>query len=389
MIETTEGLAEVCRAARGAGRVGLDTEFVWERTYYPTLGVVQVGLPDGRCELIDAPAIRDWSPMAALVSDERVVKILHDAQQDLVILRRACGALPRAVFDTQRAAGFVGIASTVSLSELLQTLLRVKLAKTETRSDWLKRPLTEQQVKYAEDDVRHACELRDRLLERARERGREAWMEEEMRRYEDPALYEERDPEREVPRVRGSGSLSSQQRSVLRALGAWRELRARARNLPKHFILSDEGLISLTRAMPDSPDAIRPMKGLNEKTLKRLRGEIWQQIERGRAGDLPPLPEARRRGPEPDEGHEARVDLALAFLKGRGVASGIDPALAANRADIAALVSEGDHARSDEHLLLRGWRAEFCGEPLRALLRGESAVRVDPASGLPGEVARG
>ena len=99
MITTTEALIEACEAAQKAGAVGIDTEFVWDRTYYPTLGVVQVGYPDGSAVLIDAPAIEDWSSFARLMSDPDTVKILHDAQQDLTILQRTCGAYPKNIFD--------------------------------------------------------------------------------------------------------------------------------------------------------------------------------------------------------------------------------------------------------------------------------------------------
>ena len=148
MITTTTALETAVQAAQAAGAVGIDTEFVWDRTYYPTLGVVQIGYPDGHCELIDATQIEDWSPFASLMADPATIKILHDAQQDLTILKRACGAVPKNIFDTQRAAGFVGLSSTISLSELLKKLLRVRLDKSETRSNWLARPLTAEQAKY-------------------------------------------------------------------------------------------------------------------------------------------------------------------------------------------------------------------------------------------------
>jgi ribonuclease D len=245
MISSTKALKAAVAAARDAGAVGIDTEFIWERTYYPTLGIVQIGYPDQHCELIDAPQVTDWSPVAELLADAGVVKILHDAQQDLAILRRACGADPRNIFDTQRASGFVGLSSTISLSELLKTVLKVRLPKTETRSDWLARPLSESQLKYAEDDVRDSTRLRDKLLARADKRGRRAWIDEEMALYEDPGLYEETDPDTVMPRVRGSGSLTGQQRRILRSLGGWREEQARKANLPRGFILSDEAILSL------------------------------------------------------------------------------------------------------------------------------------------------
>jgi ribonuclease D len=383
MISTTEALADVVRRAREAGAVGVDTEFIWDRTYYPTLGLIQIGYPDGHCELIDAPAIEDWSPLAELMSDPNTVKILHDAQQDLNILYRACGGLPKNIFDTQRSAGFVGLSATISLSELLKTLLRVRLAKTETRSDWTKRPLTDAQLQYAEDDVRHSVDLMIKIMGKADAIGRKAWIEDEMKIYEDTANYGESDPDLEMPRVRGSGSLTQQQRNILRALGAWRELKARQRNLPRGFILSDDALVSLTKRPPEKPEAIRQMKGLSERSAERNRQAIWEAIERGRQGALPDLPNYKHNGPSPDDGYESRVDLALASIKGMCLADQIDPALIGNRAEVTAFVLEIDQLEVSRHRMLRGWRADFCGRALERLLKGEGSVSIDPATKLP------
>jgi ribonuclease D len=349
MITTTEALADAVQAAQQAGAVGIDTEFVWDRTYYPTLGLVQIGYPDGHCELIDAPAIEDWSPFATLMADPNTVKILHDAQQDLTILRRACGAYPKNIFDTQRSSGFVGLSSTISLSELLKTLMRVRLDKSETRSNWIARPLTPEQKEYAEDDVRYSTRLMEKIMAMADELGRKQWIIDEMTYYENEDLYQEFNPDAEMPRVRGSGSLTNQQRNILRSLGAWRELKARERNLPRNFILSDDAIISIMKHPPANAAAIQPMRGLTERALERNRDRIWEAIESGIAGDLPELPNGRHQGPAPDDGYEARVDLSLAIIKGTSIASKIDPPLIGNRAEITAVVLEAGEAAPERH----------------------------------------
>lgn len=383
MITSTDALAYAVQRAREAGAVGVDTEFIWERTYYPTLGVVQIGYPDGDAILIDAPEIKDWSPLAELMSDPDTVKILHDAQQDLNILHRACGGLPKNIFDTQRTSGFVGLSSTISLSEALKTQLRVRLAKTETRSDWTKRPLTEAQEKYAKDDVAHSVDLMLKIMKQAEALGREEWIKDEMRIHEDESLYLERDPDLEMPRVRGSGSLTHQQRDMLRALGSWRELKARERNMPRSFVLSDDAIISLVKRPPGQPEDIKPCKGLSERSANRNRGAIWQAIERGRNGGMPELPNGRHNGSQPDDGYEARVDLALAFIKGTCLAAKIDPALIGNRAEITAFILEIENACPTRHRLLSGWRGEFCGNALQDLLNGKGSVTIDPETKLP------
>jgi len=383
MITTTEALADVVRRAREAGAVGVDTEFIWDRSYYPTLGLIQIGYPDGHCELIDAPAIEDWSPLAELMSDPNTVKILHDAQQDLNILYRVCGGLPKNIFDTQRSSGFVGLSSTISLSELLKTLLKIRLAKTETRSDWVARPLTDAQTKYAEDDVRHSVDLMLNIMSKAEALGRKGWIEDEMKIYENESSYGERDPDYEMPRVRGSGSLTNQQRNILRALGAWREVKARSRNLPRGFVLSDDALVTLTKRPPKKPEDICQMKGLSERSAERNRNDIWEAIQRGFHDDLPELPNNKHNGPSPDDGYEARVDLSLASIKGICLAGKIDPALIGNRSEVTAFVLEIDKIEEERHRMLRGWRGAFCGNALLRLLKGEGSISIDSETKLP------
>ncbi len=383
MITTTKDLSRACQEASAAGAVGIDTEFVWSRTYYPTLGVVQMGYPDKKSALIDALAIEDWAPFAKLMADTKTVKILHDAQQDLTILKRACGASPKNIFDTQRCAGFVGLSATISLRDLLKSMMKIRLEKTETQSDWLARPLTDAQLVYAANDVAHSTELMERIFEKADASERREWILNEMEYYEQESLYEESDPDIEMPRVRGSGALTHQQRNVLRSLGAWREHSARRRNLPRNFILSDDAIVSLTKRLPDCAQSIRPMKGLTEKTLERNRSKIWAAIERGIGGDLPDLPNGNVRAASCDDGYEARVDFALAYIKGTCTAAKMDPALIGNRSEITSLVLGAPDLDPQNHRILRGWRAGFCGLSLLELLNGKGSLSIDPSSKLP------
>lgn len=384
MISSKDELKNLAREAASAGAVGVDTEFVWSRTFYPTLGLVQVGFPDGRCVLIDAPLVEDWSPIGELLSDPETTKILHDAQQDLKILRRLCGGDPQGIFDTQLSCGFIGLSSTISLSDALKRLLRVRLDKTETQSDWVARPLTDAQLKYAEDDVRHSVDLMLEITDRAEALGRAEWIRDEMSFYDNPKLYREPDPETEMPRVRGSGALNKRQRDVLRALASWRESSARRRNLPRGFILSDEAIVALTKNTPSSPEAIHPVKGLNKNNLDRNREKIWKAISRGVEGDLPELPNTNQQGPSPDEGFEARVDLALACIKGTSLAAGIDPALVGNRSEITEFVLEaGLEDGNSQNRLRNGWRSNFCGGRLRELLHGKGSVLIDQETNMP------
>ena len=189
LINTEEGLLSVVEKGISAGAVALDTEFVWEKTYYPILGLIQVGYPDGSVDLIDAVSMDDFSTLGQLLSDTNTVKILHDAVQDLVILTRISKALPKNIFDTQRAAGFIGLSSSISLSELLKKVLSIRIEKSETKSDWVASPLSESQIEYAKEDVCFGVDLMNAILNKADALKYKKWVLQEMQMYENEALY--------------------------------------------------------------------------------------------------------------------------------------------------------------------------------------------------------
>lgn len=382
MIQTTEALAALVERATQAECIGLDTEFVWEQTYYPALGIVQVALSEEDVFLIDAPAIKDISPLGTVLANPKVVKILHDAPQDLTILRRATGAFPRSVFDARLVAGFVGLSSFISLENLLREALDVRLPKTETRTDWLRRPLSERQIEYAIDDVRHFPALREVLLSGSRDRGRERWVKEELTIYDDPTLYQEPDPWEQFRRVKGAGRLEPRGLAVLRELAAWREEEACKRSSPRMWIVPDEVLMNLAKHRPRNTPELRRIKGLSEQEIEMYGGAMVKAINEGVAMPRDLWPQAEER-PKEDEAFGARVDLVLAFMKGKGIDAGIDPALVASRSEITALVREGPEAAPERHHILRGWRREFVGEEILRLLGGKLAVRVDLETGLP------
>ena len=228
MIRNAVELNEVCAALRAGGLAALDTEFVWRSTNRPKLALVQLGATDGTSWAVDCLLALDTAPLADLLRDAGTVKVLHDAHQDLDHLFHYTGAKPVNVFDTQLAAAFAGLPAGLSLQKLLQETVDVGLAKTETTTDWMQRPLTDAQVSYALDDVRYLGEARAELLKRADALGTRAWLDAEMARYDDPALYGDPDPATVWTRVKcGRVHLDRRGLSFLRALAAVRELRAR------------------------------------------------------------------------------------------------------------------------------------------------------------------
>ena len=162
-------------------RVGLDTEFIRERTYWPQLALVQIAI-DEDILLVDPLAPGITTALAPLLADRSVLKVMHSASEDLVALKRACGVVPQPLFDTQIAAALAGVGAGVGYQRLVQETLGVALSKGETRSDWLRRPLSDSQLDYAADDVRHLFALHDVLDSRLQELDRSAWLQEDCAR---------------------------------------------------------------------------------------------------------------------------------------------------------------------------------------------------------------
>lgn len=349
------------------GCLAVDTEFVWERTYYPALGIVQLGTDDGEVFLVDAHTLEDLSPLGRLLSDPHITKILHDAQQDLTILRRETGAYPRNVFDTRCAAAFAGLSSTLSLRDLLSELLDIELNKSETRADWLQRPLSESMVVYAAEDVLYLSRARQALLSRVEERDRLSWLEDELAGFDREALYDERDPREQYLRVKGCGRLSSVELAALRELAAWREEAARRRDRPRSHIASDGLLLHLAQRRPQRPEQLEGLRELSSRKAAQYGEAMLGAV--ARALELPAEqhpPSMRRRR---DEAKLRQcLGQAIDHLRVRSEAAGLDPPFVASRGELKALARDpaGD---GETHRVLRGWRRDFLGTELHGILK--------------------
>ena len=368
LIDSPDAVEHLVARAIEDGRAAIDTELVWERTYYPRLALVQVAFSEEEWYLVDASIPHLLAPFGPLLEDSSVVKILHDAAQDLAVLRRATGHSPRSVYDTRVAAGFAGLSSTVSLGALLREVLEVELPKTETRTDWFQRPLTQSQSDYAADDVRFLVAAQRLLTSRARDRGVEQWLSEELATLDDPELYAERDERLQYERVKGRGRLTPRQLAVLRELAAWRENEARLQDRPRGRISSDKMLLRLATRPPRTEEDMETLKSFRGARHQRQRSDILQAIEAGLAvgkEDCPrPPPRSRF-----DRTFAQRADSAIGLLEERSAQQRIDHALVATRSEVRALLRDGNDAKSERHRLLNGWRWGFLGRDLLNLAR--------------------
>lgn len=377
-VDSDAALKRVCAHLTAAPRFALDTEFVGERTYVPALELIQVATADA-VALIDCRAVESLAPFFAVLRDARVEKVFHAGQQDLDLFHSLTGVAPAPIFDTQVAAALAGHGAQVGYAQLVERLLGVTVDKSETLTDWSRRPLTKAQLAYAVDDVRYLLPACDALAAQLAELGRWEWAVEECRRLERTVRSIPMEPADAWLRVRGRGSLRARGLVVLKALAEWREEIARTRNKPRASIVRDEALVEIARKAPTTVDALRGLRAVHSRDLDRHAGDVVQRI----AAALDTPKESWPQPPPPPAATPSTgvVELLQAVLRLRAEETGIAPSLLATNADLQLLVQRHAAGAAAELPIMQGWRHGIAGGALMALLEGRAAVSLDPATG--------
>jgi ribonuclease D len=361
--------------ARSEGRLALDTEFVWERTYSPVPCLLQLATAN-RLAVLDPLEDVDVGPIAQLVGDPAVQLVMHAPAGDLLLFATRYGVRATSVFDTQLAAGFVGHGISMAYDRLVERVAGVTLTHNETFSDWSRRPLTDAQIQYAADDVRYLFAVADALLAKLDEMGRRSWAEDEITRRYGPDATIEPDPQRAYLKVARRGRLSGRQLASLRAVAAWREEEARTRDLPPGWVLKDPSVVEVARRSPQDAAALGRLRGLGnlsaaagQRLLEALAGAADAEAPRA-ARELPPGL-ARRVA--------AASALGAVLVRARCDGADIAPELVATRAELESFVEAMANGQ-EEHALLSGWRRELVGAELRELVQGNVALALEPQS---------
>jgi ribonuclease D len=358
----------------------LDTEFVGEQSFVPRLELIQVATGD-LCAAIDYPAIGSLEGFAELLSDPGIEKVLHAGRQDLELFHGLTGRMPVSIFDTQVAAAMVGYGTQVAYAQLVQRIVEVKLDKSHTLSNWSQRPLTDEQIAYALEDVRYLLPVYDHLQRRLQTLGRLDWVREEFARLESKVSERHQDARFRYQRIRGWDTLKPRSASVLRELAAWRDEEAQRRNVPRGRVIRDEVLLELARRTPAALAALRATRGLHQSEAERNGNALLALIKKGLAvpqSEWPEVPKVSR----PDRDAAGLVDLLQAVVKTRALEEEIAPSLLASAADLQALVDAKPQERETLDLpLLSGWRRKLAGEAVLQVLDGQAVVSVEPRSG--------
>jgi ribonuclease D len=373
VVNDSGSLEELCTRVRAAGRVALDTEFHAERTYAPRLMVVQIAFDDGAA-IVDPLALPDLRALADALGEPIVVG--HALSSDLKIFADRFGTVPARVFDTQVAAAFLGYGMQVSLADLVRDLRRVRLAKSQTVSDWSSRPFSDRQLEYLVDDVAHLLPMHDVLRERLEVKGRYGWAVEECAELGEIARYR-LDERRAYLRIPGAMRMSRRELGILNELVKLRDRIARERDLPLKYVMPDDVVAGLATLKPKQLDELLQLRRLDAGARRQLGDAILQAVARGEALPEDGLPERPQRPLGP-----ARDTLAalLAVVAGEIARdAGLPTNLLVPRAALERVAREvpRDRESFEVALALQPWRLALVGDALWQLLSGQRVLCVE------------
>ncbi|MFZ4066405.1 MAG: ribonuclease D [Phenylobacterium sp.] len=370
-IATTADLETFCAKILGQPFVAVDTEFMRETTYWPKLCLIQAATPDDEA-VIDplAPGL-DLEPFLEILRDESIVKVFHAARQDVEIFHNL-KAMPRPLFDTQVAAMAAGYGEQIAYDALVRNMLKIELDKSSRFTDWARRPLTENQLTYAQADVTHLAALYPTLRSRLEDEGRLAWVADDMKSLSEPALYDvspENAWRRLKPRKQAPRYLS-----VYRAVAEWREKTAQLRDQPRGRILKDDAIDELASQAPTDAAQMERLRSVPKGFAgSRFGPELLETIRealRDPAATAPVI-EKTRSPHNPAAG--SVVELLKVLLKARAEDGGVASKLIATVSDLE-MIAQDDNADTPA---LTGWRLEAFGADALRLKRGELALVLD------------
>lgn len=371
LITNTATLTALVERLRNAPFVAVDTEFMRENTYYPDLCLIQIASPDEAAAIDPKASGLNLTPLLDLLVEDEVLKVIHAGGQDLEIIYNLTGKTPFPLFDTQIAAMAMGQGEQVSYTNLVDSLLGVRLDKGARFTDWARRPLDDRQIDYAIADVTYLAKLFPKMLDKLKATGRGAWLDEEMHRLSDPATYAS-SPETAWTRIRPP-SRKPDVLGRLKALAAWREREAQSKDVPRGRIVKDETLADLAASPPRRQEDLARVRGLSQSWAtndigRRLMGALAE------AKPLSPEEMPARESARPGlSGDTALIaDLLKLLLKIRAKEADVAPRLI-GRADELEAIAAGVR---DDLPILQGWRYEIFGRDALALVEGRLGFAV-------------
>lgn len=377
-IENQTSLEDFVKRAEKSKILAIDTEFLRDRTYYPMLCLMQMST-ESEVVIIDPFAIEDLSVIVPLLLDEGIVKLFHAGRQDLEIILRETGVLPKNIFDTQIAAALLGHSHQIGFAAAVHTFLGETIKKTDSFTDWSRRPLAESQLNYAADDVIYLPQLYSIMRDLLEERNRLSWLKNDFAELEDPANYVV-DPYERFRHLKRGNQLLGRQLACARELAAWREIQAQKRDIPRRWLLTDEQIVEVCKRDPRTIDDLFMVRGIREHLSVRDARQVIDLFNK-----VYKMPKSEWPEPEQPSKNLPNVDSALdlmeAIVRVRAKENDIAMQTLATRSELSKL-ARGQYRGVE---LLKGWRRRLVGDELLELLNGEITLSLD---GLELEVSK-
>ncbi len=349
---------------RDKGVIGVDTEFMRERTFFPILSLIQVGDGDN-VTLIDPLELTEVETIQSLLQDPDITKIMHSCSEDLDAFATRYKPPIRNIFDTQIAAALLGLGPALGYQALLELTLGITVEKGETRSDWQQRPLTQNQLHYAAEDVRYLPQLHAHLTDRLQALGRLEWVQEDCAKLT-PMLDVDPSIEQQYEKFKHCWKMPPWQRALVHALLSYRESAARGRDLPRNRIFSNQAIYEIVEAQPNTLHALNHIEALSHPS-RRHHGQAIIDVVAEVAGldedQCPPAPTA----PLPP-GSRSTLKALKSIVDQEATALDIAPETLVSKKDLVHLLQTGELNEK-----LSGWRKEVVGQQLQDYLAKEES----------------
>ena len=365
-ITTASEFSDFCTHLLGQSWIAVDTEFTRENSYFPQLCLLQVAT-DRYIGLIDPFSVTDLNALRPVLESITITKVFHAAAQDLEILYQSFGTATQQVFDTQLAATLLGLGNQIGYARLVQELLGTRLHKTQTRTDWSRRPLSKAQLEYAADDVRFLYQLYPVIVDALADKGRSDWLKSDLARLSDPDHFTP-DPDQLWRKIKGHQRLPGSSLAVLQKLAVWRDQAARRANKPRKHIIRDDLLIEIARRKPRSSEALRSMALVPNHLAKQQLGEIVDAVDTALAlspEQWPSIPKYR----ELTKQQELLVDALMTVMKWAADRHDISTDIVGTRKDLQKMLADDTSAG-----LWHGWRYEYIGRHIKRFYDGNAQL---------------
>jgi ribonuclease D len=358
LIKSSSAFETLCEEFTSEPLLAVDTEFFRETTYYPHLGLVQLASPH-RIACIDPLAFDAREGLATLLLNLDITKIFHSCIQDFEVLYRYLGKLPQQIVDTQIAAAMLGEHEQIGYATLVELKMGVQLEKSQTRTNWLKRPLTSRQIEYAGEDVLYLIPMYQKLLAGLTDKNREHWLKEDCNRLSKDKNRFTPDMQDCWKRVKGTSKLQGVQASVCQAVAQWREQIAMQKDLTRRKALPDDIIIQIATLRPDNSNTLKKIGRIHKILSNEELESLTMAIQKGLAVPEEQWPSTTRRKPSADE--KTLLKRCLELLQSKAEQLGIAPSILCSRKDVEKMIAGHRDIR-----VLDGWRRDCIGNELLA-----------------------